>query len=60
MNCDFCFMDHVFILKLPVTIKLDEQEAKTLKWGKYGHICVMCIESEAAIFEQEQAKKSEQ
>ena len=53
-------MDHVFILKLPITIKLDEQEAKTIKWGKYGHICVMCIESEAAIFEQEQAKEKEQ
>lgn len=39
---------------------LDEQEAKTLKWGKYGHICVMCVESEAAIFEQEQAKTQEQ
>ena len=59
MNCDYCFMEHVFILKLPITIKLDEHEAKTLKWGKYGHICVMCIESEAAIFEQEQEEKKE-
>jgi hypothetical protein len=59
MICDYCLMDRIVLLKLPVILLVEDEPPKTIQWGKTRAICTMCVELEAVLFEQEQAETKE-
>jgi hypothetical protein len=59
MICEYCLMDRIVLVKLPVILLVEDEPPHAIQWGKQRAICTMCIESEAVLFEQEQAKTQE-
>lgn len=59
MICDYCLMNRIVLLKLPVILLVEDEQPHNIKWGKKRAICTMCIEMEAVLFEQEQTKTQE-
>jgi hypothetical protein len=59
MICDFCLLDHVVSLKLPITILVEDEPPKVIKWGKERAICISCIEIEGVLCEEEHAAKTD-
>lgn len=51
MICDFCLMDRIVLLVLPITLIIEDEPPHTLQWGKERRICPMCIEAEALLIE---------
>ena len=51
MICDFCLMDRIVLLKLPVTLLVEDEPIKVLEWGKARAICTMCIDIEGVLNE---------
>jgi len=52
MICDFCLMERIILLKLPIDIIVEDKVAKHIQWGKKRAICSMCIEVEGALCEE--------